>query len=192
MRERGPDRAGRSAARTEDRDRSCVPPRARPPLAHASMCCRAAGRRFAWQIRQEGASNRKTASPGTASHGLQGKPLPAKWFVDLHHPVEVQRRYALRRVLKRRPRDRQQPALRPERQLGMGWFDHPPPHFPIQGLSFRDKKSLATAFAHSLQPGAFMPQSALYDNDRYPHLGQLYHYCRVRHRARTDGTPMAH
>jgi hypothetical protein len=31
-----------------------------------------------------------------------------------------------------------------------------PHHFPIQGLSFRDKKSLATAFAHSLEPVAFM------------------------------------
>jgi len=31
-----------------------------------------------------------------------------------------------------------------------------PHHFPLQGLSFRDKKSLATAFAHSLGPMAFM------------------------------------
>jgi len=38
----------------------------------------------------------------------------------------------------------------------MGPFDHATPHFPAQGLSFRDKKSLATAFAHSLEPVAFM------------------------------------
>jgi hypothetical protein len=33
-------------------------------------------------------------------------------------------------------------------------FDDPAPHFPIQGLSFLDKKSLATAFARFLEPMA--------------------------------------
>lgn len=34
-------------------------------------------------------------------------------------------------------------------------LDHPEPHLPVQGLSFRDKGSLATAFARSLEPMAF-------------------------------------
>ena len=57
---------------------------------------------------------------------------------------------ALRRVVKRRARDRQKEALRPDRQRGVGTFKHPAPHVPVQGLSFRDKKSLATASSPSL------------------------------------------
>jgi hypothetical protein len=43
------------------------------------------------------------------------------------------------------PRNRKRAALRAHRQLGMDLFNHAPPHFPIQGLIFRDKKSFATA-----------------------------------------------
>ena len=77
--------------------------------------------------------------PHAVERGLQ------KLLVDQQHQVEVHRRLALRRVIERRSRDRQQAALRPDRQLGVVPFDHATPHFPVQGLSFRDKKSLATA-----------------------------------------------
>ena len=37
----------------------------------------------------------------------------------------------------------------------MGSLNHAPPHFLVQDLSFRDKISLATAFARSLGPMPF-------------------------------------
>jgi len=49
-------------------------------------------------------------------------------LVDQQHEVKVQRRLALRRVAERRPRDRQQAALRPDREPGMASLDHPVRH----------------------------------------------------------------
>ncbi len=66
-------------------------------------------------------------------------------LIDLPHQHQVQSRFALGRVIERRPRDRQQPALLAGRQLRIGRFDHFAPHLPIRGLRFRGKKSLATA-----------------------------------------------
>ena len=56
--------------------------------------------------------------PDAVKRGVQ------KLFVDQQHQVEVHLGLARRFMVKRRPRDRQQAALRPDRQLGMGPFDH--------------------------------------------------------------------
>ncbi|SDG41249.1 hypothetical protein SAMN05660686_04327 [Thalassobaculum litoreum DSM 18839] len=66
-------------------------------------------------------------------------------FVDPPHQRQVQRRLTARHAVEGRTRDRQQVALIGHAQLGMSSVNHPTPHFPVQGLSFRDKKSLATA-----------------------------------------------
>lgn len=46
-------------------------------------------------------------------------------------------------------------ALLADRLARVAWFDHAPSHFTPQGLSFRDKKSLATASSPILACGSF-------------------------------------
>lgn len=62
--------------------------------------------------------------------------------VDQPHQAEVLIRLSNRLVVERRARDRQQAALRPDRQRRVVPFDHSTPYFPVHGLSFRDKKIL--------------------------------------------------
>lgn len=88
-------------------------------------------------------------------------------LVNHDHEVEVHHRLPHQLVVERRPRDGQQAALRPDRQARVVLLNHATPHLPVQGLSFRDKKSLATAsspiFACSARTvssstsGAFVP-----------------------------------
>jgi hypothetical protein len=66
-------------------------------------------------------------------------------LVNHPHQGEVYHHLAHQFVVKRRLRDRQQAALCPDRQARMALLDHPASHLPVQGLSFLDKKSLATA-----------------------------------------------
>mmetsp|Transcript_6898 Transcript_6898/g.10928 ORF Transcript_6898/g.10928 Transcript_6898/m.10928 type:complete len:207 (+) Transcript_6898:2399-3019(+) len=69
---------------------------------------------------------------------------------------QVHRRLALGRVIERRPRDRQQLALFADGQVRIAWHNHLPPHLPIHGLSFGDKKSLATASSQILACSSFI------------------------------------
>ena len=71
--------------------------------------------------------------PHTEERGLK------ELFIDLAHEREVQRCLALGPLVERRPRDRQQPALLADRQVGVSGLDHLPPHVSIHGLRFRDK-----------------------------------------------------
>ena len=66
-------------------------------------------------------------------------------LVDKLHQAEVLLRLSDRFMIEGRARDRQQAALRTDRQRRMAPLNHPSPHLPVHGLSFRDKKSLATA-----------------------------------------------
>ena len=66
-------------------------------------------------------------------------------LIDQTHQRQIERRFALGFVVERRARDRQQTALLGNRQAGMIHLNHGLPHLPVQGLSFRSKKSLATA-----------------------------------------------
>lgn len=68
-----------------------------------------------------------------------------KLNIDQLHLRKVLPRLTLRRVVKRRPRDRPQCALLTNRQVRMIALNHPAPHFPPKGLSFLSKKELATA-----------------------------------------------
>src|SRR5690606_25916551 len=61
------------------------------------------------------------------------------------HQPKILRRFSDWFMMDRRARDRQQAALRADRQRWMAPINHPTPHLPVHGLSFRDKKSLATA-----------------------------------------------
>jgi glucose dehydrogenase len=66
-------------------------------------------------------------------------------LVDQQHEGKVYPGLSLRLVVERGSGERQQPALHPDRQRGVVALDHRAPNFPVQGLSFRDEKSLATA-----------------------------------------------
>ena len=81
--------------------------------------------------------------PGHVAHAVERRlhELP----VDQRHQSEVLGALARGPVVERGPWDRQQPTLRADGQPWAALLDHPPPHVPPQGLSFRDKKSLATA-----------------------------------------------
>ncbi len=68
-----------------------------------------------------------------------------KLFIDHTHQIEVQFCLTLRLVIKRRPGDRQQSALPRNLQIWKVRLNHLTPHLPVQGLSLRSKKSLATA-----------------------------------------------
>jgi len=59
--------------------------------------------------------------------------------VDQPHQREVLLGLTLRRVIERRPGNRQQRALLVDGQVRMVAFDHAAPHFPPQGLSFLSK-----------------------------------------------------
>jgi hypothetical protein len=79
--------------------------------------------------------------------------------INLPHQREVLFRRALRRVVERRPCDRQKCGLRTDRLGRMVARSHAAPHVPPQALSFRDKKELATAFDRSLERMAFAASS---------------------------------
>jgi hypothetical protein len=87
-------------------------------------------------------------------------------LVDPAHQRQVQRRLALRRVVEGRVWDRQQVTLLAHTQPGMGAIDHPSPHFPVQGLSFRDKKSLATANSPIFACSSFTVSSSISESAR--------------------------
>ena len=93
--------------------------------------------------------------PDTVKRGFQELP------VDALHQGEVHLGLATRLVVERRPRDRQQAALRPDRQGRMVGFDHLPPHLPVQGLSFRDKKIVGDC--QLPDPGVPLPDRLLVD-----------------------------
>jgi hypothetical protein len=71
--------------------------------------------------------------------------MPEKGATDQPHQVEVHFGLAPRLIIERRPRNRQQAALRLDRQRLVGALNHPAPHLPVQSLSASSKKSFATA-----------------------------------------------
>jgi len=66
-------------------------------------------------------------------------------LINNAHQVEVHLALALRLLVERGLRDRQQGTLLANRQARQVWFNPLAPHLPVQGLSFLAKKSLATA-----------------------------------------------
>lgn len=65
--------------------------------------------------------------------------------IDQPHQRKVLLGLSLRRIVERRPRDRQQRALSAHGKVRMVAFDHTAPQFPPQGSSSLSKKELATA-----------------------------------------------
>ena len=71
------------------------------------------------------AGRRRRAYPGTAGRSAASEPgSPSRLTQCL--------------VVERRARDRQKAALHPDRQHQVVSLDHPTPHLPVHGLSFRD------------------------------------------------------
>jgi hypothetical protein len=64
-----------------------------------------------------------------------------KLLFDQAREFKVRRGLALRRIIQRRSRDRQQAAPRLDQQLWVLPFDHSTPHLPVQGLNCLTKKT---------------------------------------------------